>query len=201
VLAGQCKPQLKFHDVITTEQELRATVGKTSVWFQSKILTKLDVHCRRFIARSPFVVVGSACAEGRIDTSPKGDEPGFVRVLDDVTLALPDRAGNRRFDTFQNLLQNPNIALIFFIPGRRDTLRIGGKALIVRDLALRQSMAAKGRVPHLVTVVSLERAYFHCGSCIARSKLWEAVSRPMKTGEAANDPGPECRPVDVERTT
>jgi predicted pyridoxine 5'-phosphate oxidase superfamily flavin-nucleotide-binding protein len=108
VLAGQCKTQLEFHDVITTEEELRATVGKSSFWFQSKVLTKLDIHCRRFIAKSPFVVVGSACADG-VDMSPKGDEPGFVRVLDDFTLALPDRAGNRRFDTFQNLLQNSNI--------------------------------------------------------------------------------------------
>src|ERR1700732_2328780 len=105
-MVGQRRPQSQFHDVITTELELRATVGKPSFWFQGKTLTKLDVHCRRFIAKSPFVVVGSTGAEGRVDTSPKGDEPGFVRVLDDVTLALPDRAGNRRLDTFQNLLQN-----------------------------------------------------------------------------------------------
>lgn len=175
MLAGQCKPSLQFHDVITTQEQLRATVGKPNFWTQSKILNRLDVHCRRFIAKSPFVVVASAGAEGQVDTSPKGDEPGFVRILDDVTLALPDRAGNRRFDTFQNLLQNPNVGLIFFVPGRRDTLRIGGQALIVRDLALRQSMALKGRVPELATVVSIERAYFHCGSCIARSKLWQAA--------------------------
>jgi uncharacterized protein len=169
------QPGLRFHDVITTEQELRATVGKPSFWFQSKMLTRLDAHCRRFIARSPFVVVGSTGAEGHVDTSPKGDAPGFVRVLDNVTLALPDRAGNRRCDTFHNLLHNPNIGLIFFVPGRRDTLRIVGRAQIVRDLDLRQSMAVKGRAPELATVVSVERAYFHCGTCIARAKLWDSA--------------------------
>jgi uncharacterized protein len=192
VLAAQSKPQARFHDIITTEQELRATVGNPSYWFQSKVLTKLDVHCRRFIAKSPFVVVASAGAQGQVDASPKGDEPGFVQVLDDVTLALPDRAGNRRFDTFQNLLQNPNIGLIFFVPGRRDTLRIGGKAMIVRDLALRETMALKGRVPELATVVAVERAYFHCGSCIARSRLWESGSKsdPGRSAAEALEQGP-----------
>jgi PPOX class probable FMN-dependent enzyme len=185
VLAAQCLPESRFHDVITTEQELRTVVGKPSFWFQSKVLAKLDVHCRRFIAKSPFVVVASAGAEGQVDASPKGDEPGFVQVLDDATLALPDRAGNRRFDTFQNLLQNPNIGLIFFIPGRRDTLRVGGKAMIVRDLALRETMALKGRVPELATVVSVERAYFHCGACIARSRLWESGSKSGTDASAA----------------
>jgi uncharacterized protein len=191
VLAGQRKPQFRFHDVITTEQELRAAVGKPSFWFQSKMLTRLDAHCRRFIAKSPFVVVASTGAGGQVDTSPKGDEPGFVQILDDVTFALPDRAGNRRCDTFENLIHNPNVGLIFFVPGRRETLRVGGKALIVRDLALRQSMALKGRVPELATVVSLERAYFHCGACIARSKLWHPVGDPEALVDSDEQPEPE----------
>jgi uncharacterized protein len=176
VLADQSNSQIRFHDIISTEQELRTSVGKPSYWFQSKILTRLDHHCRRFIAESPFMMVASAGADGRIDTSPKGDEAGFVQVLDDNTLTFPDRAGNRRFDTFQNLIQNPNVGLIFLVPGRRETLRVGGKAAIVRDLALRRFMAIKGQVPELATVVSVERAYFHCGSCIARSKLWKAAN-------------------------
>jgi PPOX class probable FMN-dependent enzyme len=165
-------PDLRFADTIETEEELRAACGRPS-WFQSKILTKLDAQCRRFIAESPFMVLASTDAGGRVDTSPKGDEPGFVQVLDDVTLAIPDRDGNRRFDTFTNVLQNPNVGLILFVPGRRETLRINGKARIVRDLALRDSMALKGKSPKVATVVFVERAFFHCGSCIARAKLWD----------------------------
>ena len=102
------KSKFGFEDVITTEHDLRGAAGKPSFWFQNKILTKLDIHCRHFIAASPFVVIASAGAAGSIDTSPKGDAPGFVQILDDCTLALPDRSGNRRFDTFHNLLENPN---------------------------------------------------------------------------------------------
>jgi hypothetical protein len=159
-------------EIIRSEGELRAAAGKPSYWFQGKILPKLNVQCRRFIGESPFVVVASAGIDGRVDASPKGDVPGFVQVLDSNTLALPDRAGNRRFDTFQNLLQNPNVGLIFFIPGRRETLRVGGKAAIVRDPCVLQSMRVKDRAPKLATIISVERAYFHCGSCIARANLW-----------------------------
>jgi uncharacterized protein len=165
-------PEISLADTINSEEELRATCGTPS-WFQSKILSKLNVRCRQFIAESPFLVLASSGVEGRVDTSPKGDEPGFVHVLDDLTLAVPDRDGNRRLDTFTNLLQNPNVGLIFFVPGRRETLRINGKARIVRDIALRQRMAIKGKLPKVATLVSVERAFFHCGSCIARSQLWE----------------------------
>ena len=181
----QSNRQFQFDHVITTDEELRATAGQPSYWMQSKILAALDPSCRRFIAASPFVVVASADADGRVDTSPKGDKPGFVQILDDRTLALPDRAGNRRFDTFKNLLQNPNIGLIFFVPGRRETLRVSGRAQIVRDLALRRSMAIKGKVPALATVVAVERASFHCGSCIARSKLWTPTNVEIETVELA----------------
>jgi uncharacterized protein len=172
VLESHIASELRFADAITSEEGLRAAAGQ-SRWFMSKILSKLDASCRSFIAKSPFMVVASSDADGRVDASPKGDQPGFVRVLDDYTLAIPDRDGNRRFETFHNLLRNANIGLIFFVPGRRETLRVGGKALLVRDLALRRSMAVDGQIPKLATVVSVERAYLHCGSCIARSRLWE----------------------------
>ena len=184
-----CKSKFGFEHVITTEHDLRDAAGKPSFWFQNKILTKLDIHCRRFIAASPFVVIASAGAAGPIDTSPKGDAPGFVQILDDCTLALPDRSGNRRFDTFHNLLENPNVGLIFFVPGRRETLRVSGKAIIVRDLVLRKSMAVKGKVPHLAIVASVERAFFHCGSCIARSKLWTLTSSDHAVLDPIDNPG------------
>jgi uncharacterized protein len=163
----------RFRDVITTEAELRDAVGPPNRWFTAKVMTRLDHASRRFIAKSPFVVVASTGAGG-ISVSPKGDVPGFVRVLDDATLAIPDRLGNRRVDTFRNVLQNPHVGLVFFVPGRRETLRAGGTALLVRDRELRDMMVANGRVPDLAMIVNVERVFFHCGKCIARSKLWDS---------------------------
>ena len=152
----------RFGEVITTEQELGKIVGPANRWFTSKILHRLDRSCRNFIAASPFVVVGSTSSHGMVDLSPKGDRAGFIRFLDDTTLAIPDRRGNRRVDTFHNVLQNPGVGLIFFIPGQRETLRVMGRALI-----------EKGRMPDLAMVVIVERAFFHCGKCITRSNLWD----------------------------
>ena len=164
----------RFQDVVTTESELRAIIGPPNRWMTSKILTKLDKKCRRFIASSPFVVVGSTGAGGLVDVSPKGDPPGFVQVFDDFTLVVPDRRGNRRVDTLCNVLRNPQVGLIFLVPGRRETLRVFGRALIVRDEQLRQSVAGGERtLPEVALVVRVQRAFFHCGNCIARSRLWE----------------------------
>jgi hypothetical protein len=162
----------RFRDVVTTEQELRKIVGPANRWLTSKILHRLDRRCQGFIAASPLVVVGSTNPLGMVDLSPKGDRPGFVKPLDDTTLAIPDRPGNRRVDTFQNVLRNSGIGLIFLIPGRRETLRVAGSALIVRDENVRSAMADNGRMPELAMVVTVERAFFHCGKCITRSKLW-----------------------------
>jgi PPOX class probable FMN-dependent enzyme len=107
------------------------------------------------------------------DLSPKGDRAGFVRFLDDATLAIPDRRGNRRVDTFHNVLRYPGVGLIFFIPGQREALRVTGRALIVRDHGLRSTMIDNGRVPDLAMVVIVEQAFFHCGKCITRSNLWD----------------------------
>ena len=122
-----------FGEVITYESDLRKIVGPANRWFTSKILNSLDRRCQNFIAASPFVVVSSTDPFGLVDLSPKGDRAGFVRCLDDATLAIPDRRGNRRVDTFHNVLQNPGIGLIFFVPGQRETLRVTGRAIIVRD--------------------------------------------------------------------
>ncbi|MGA7993605.1 MAG: MSMEG_1061 family FMN-dependent PPOX-type flavoprotein [Bradyrhizobium sp.] len=163
----------RFDEVITSAQDLRKIVGPANRWFTSKILTRLDRRCRQFIAASPFVVLGSTDPLGLVDLSPKGDCAGFVRCLDDSTLAIPDRRGNRRVDTFHNVLQNPGVGLIFFVPGRRETLRVAGRATIVRDSNIRGAMAENGRVPELALIVAVERAFFHCGKCITRSHLWD----------------------------
>ncbi|MGZ3282707.1 MAG: MSMEG_1061 family FMN-dependent PPOX-type flavoprotein [Xanthobacteraceae bacterium] len=153
----------RFDEVITTAQDLRKIVGPANRWFTSKILTRLDRNCRNYIAASPFVVVGSTDLLSMVDLSPKGDRAGFVRCLDDSTVAVPDRRGNRRVDTFHNVLHNPGVGLIFFVPGRRETLRVAGRAMIVRDVDIRNAMAENGRVPELALVVVVERAFFHCG--------------------------------------
>jgi PPOX class probable FMN-dependent enzyme len=162
----------RFDEVIATEQDLRKIVGPANKWFTSKILHRLDRRCQGFIAASPFVVVGSTDPLGMVDLSPKGDRAGFVRCLDDATLAIPDRRGNRRVDTFHNVLQNPGIGLILFVPGQRETLRIAGRAMVVRDRAIRSAMMEGGRMPELAMIVIVERVFFHCGKCIARSNLW-----------------------------
>src|SRR5947208_12101290 len=123
----------RFDGVITTESELRKIVGPANRWFTSKILLRLNRRCQDFIAASPFVVVGSTDPLGMVDLSPKGDHAGFVRCLDDATLAIPDRRGNRRVDTFHNVLQNPGVGLIFFVRQQRETLRVAGRAMILRD--------------------------------------------------------------------
>lgn len=117
-----------------------------------------------------------------MDVSPKGDPPGFVRVLDDRTLAIPDRPGNRRIDTFRNVLENPQVGLLFLVPGKPETLRVAGSASIVRDLALLDAMSVEGKAPEFALVVRVQRVMFHCGKCIIRSGLWSQDRWPDASG-------------------
>ncbi|MGE5638747.1 MAG: pyridoxamine 5'-phosphate oxidase family protein [Clostridia bacterium] len=157
---------------MSSEEELRAILGEPSDRALGKEMARLDEHCRAIIAASPLVLIASSDAQGRADVSPKGDPPGFVQVLDDRTLAIPDRPGNRRADTFRNVLQNPRVGLLFVVPGRNETLRVNGRAQLVRDAGLRVSMAIDGKVPALALVVEVEEAFVHCGKCMLRSGLW-----------------------------
>ena len=172
----------RFRDVIRTEAALREVVGEASQIVWDKEIARVDEHCRRFIARSPFVLIATRGASGLVDISPKGDPAGFVRVLDEVTVAIPDRLGNRRMDTYRNVIGNPDVGLIFLIPGVRDTLRVSGKGEIVRDADLRATMAVKGRAPDLVLVVHVERTFFHCTKCMVRSSLWDPSGWPDTAG-------------------
>jgi PPOX class probable FMN-dependent enzyme len=124
------------------------------------------------------VLIASSDVNGDVDVSPKGDPPGFVQVLDDRTLAIPDRPGNRRADTFRNILQNPKVGLFFLIPGKQETLRVSGTAMIVRDGWLRERMAIQGKRPDFAIVVTVEEAFMHCAKCIIRSKFWEMEQWP-----------------------
>lgn len=164
----------KFKDVITTSEQLHEILGHPSKVAAEKAIPALDRHCRNFIEHSPFLLIATADANGSMDVSPKGDPAGFVQILDNNTIAIPDRKGNRRADTFSNILENPKVGLFFMVPGYRETLRITGTAIIVRDLELRQSMAIKGSTPELALVVNIDEVFFHCAKCVIRSGLWDA---------------------------
>jgi PPOX class probable FMN-dependent enzyme len=168
----------RFRDVVSTEEELAAIAGLPHQRAIDKVVRVIDDHSRRFIAHAPFMFVASVGAGGMVDVSPKGDPAGFAKVLDERTLAIPDRLGNRRFDTFRNVLKNPDVGVIFVIPGITYTLRISGKAIIVRDQELRESMAIKGKLPDHVMVVDVEHVLSHCPKCMIRSGLWQPEMWP-----------------------
>lgn len=169
---------LPFEEVISTRERLRQFVKEPNRRVSHKSIDYIDDICRRFIAASPFVVVASRGADGRLSLSPKGDPAGFVMVLDDKTLIIPDRLGNNRVDTFENLTLAPEIGLLFLIPGNGDTLRISGKGRIVRDTALQGRAAVNGKAANLLLAVTVEQAFMHCPKCILRSHLWEPAHWP-----------------------
>jgi PPOX class probable FMN-dependent enzyme len=170
-----------FSEAVTTESQLRAIIGHPSHRVVRKHITALDVHCRAFIAKCPFVLIASADGAGNMDVSPKGDPPGFVQVLDDSTLAIPERPGNRKADTFSNLLQNRHVGLLFLIPGKQEMLRVSGTALIVRDQWLRDGMAIAGKTPEFAIAITVKEVFFHCAKCVIRSQLWSTTQWPDLT--------------------
>lgn len=172
---------LRFDEVIESPQRLRELSRHPSERARNKVIDHIDDVCRRFIATSPFVIVASRGADGRLDVSPKGDPSGFVQVLDQTTLAIPDRPGNHRFDTFENVLAHPEIGLIFLIPGNGDTLRVSGRAKLVRDRGLQARLAIDSKAPELILVVTVEQAFMHCPKCIVRSRLWAPDQWPDRT--------------------
>lgn len=174
-----------FDAVVTSARELRELIGEPTELARRKQLPGLDAHGREFIARSPFVLVATAGADGRCDVSPKGDAPGFVLVLDDRRLVIPDRPGNRRLDGMHNLLQNPHVGLIFLIPGREETLRVNGRAWITRDEALLERTAAMGKRPLLGIGVEAEEVFLHCAKAFKRSRLWEPPAPEATAGLAS----------------
>jgi PPOX class probable FMN-dependent enzyme len=161
-----------FECVIREEAELREIVGVPVARSVQKERSTLDQHCRAFIARSSFLLIATAGADGRCDISPKGDAPGFVLVLDDRRLVIPDRPGNKRLDGMKNLLANPHVGLIFLVPGREETLRVNGRAWITRDPELLERSAVQGRTPLLAIGVEVEQCFLHCAKAFRRSQLW-----------------------------
>jgi PPOX class probable FMN-dependent enzyme len=175
-----------FDKTVTTEDELRALIGGApSKGAVAKDIASLDVHCREFIARAPFLLLATSNARGQCDVSPKGDAPGFVLVLDDHRLLIPDRPGNKRVDGMRNLLDNPHVGLIFLVPGVEETLRVNGRAWIVRDDELLARCAVRDKVPPLGIGVEVEEAFIHCAKAFKRSGLWEPERWPDLAGLAS----------------
>lgn len=160
-------------DEVTTEGQIRSVIATQFQNQTDKILDHIDDFIRVWIERSPFVSIATHDAQGHVDVAPKGDPAGFVRVLDRHRLAIPDRPGNHRYDTFTNILATGRIGLMFMVPNRNEVVRVNGSARIFRDMALRQSMAIADRVPDFAIVVQVEEAFYHCGKAVLRSKLWQ----------------------------
>jgi uncharacterized protein len=157
---------------ITDEAALRALHHAPMSRATDKVLRALDEHCRRLVELSPFCVIATQGPRGA-DVSPRGDPPGFVRVIDEATLLLPDRVGNNRLDGMTNLLANPRIGMLFFVPGMNETLRINGTARISDDARLLAPCAVHGRAPKVGLVIAVEEAFLHCAKALVRSALWD----------------------------
>jgi uncharacterized protein len=166
-----------FKQVIQNEAELREILGYPGKAAKNKVITEIDEICHAFIEKSPFVLLGSMDADGNMDVSPKGDPAGFVQVMDNKTLLIPDRLGNSRGDTLSNILQNPDVGMLFLVPGRSDTLRVNGTAQIVRDDDVRERFTMQGKVPIFVIAVTVKEAFFHCTKCVMRSGLWSSEQK------------------------
>ncbi len=160
-------------ETVAAADELRDIYGQPSEIAVRKELTALDGHCRDFLALSPFMVLGSSNAAGRADVSPKGDAPGFVLVLDDTHLLIPDRPGNNRLDTMHNILENPEVAAIFFVPGVGETLRVNGTARIVCDEEVTARFEVNGKAPKTAILIEVREAMMHCAKALVRSRLWD----------------------------
>ena len=166
---------------IEDEAALRALLGSPSERAVRKQLPALDRHARAYIAASSFALLATSGADGSCNVSPRGDAPGFVRVLDERTLAIPDRPGNRRLDSLRNVLHNPRVGLLFLIPGMEETLRVNGRARIVRGAPWLDELAVQGKRPALALLVAVEEVFFHCAKAFRRSGLWQPETWPDRS--------------------
>jgi len=166
-----------MNEQITDTTALREIIDEPMALAATKEMPALDKHCRHFISLSPFLCLSSMSADGKADVSPRGDPPGFVKVLDDKTVLIPDRKGNRRLDTMQNILEQPSVAVIFFVPGIEETLRLNGRASLTRDPALLDDMEVQGQAPAVGIRIEIDTVFFHCAKALKRSRLWDAEAQ------------------------
>jgi PPOX class probable FMN-dependent enzyme len=189
---------------ITTEDELREVIGTPLPAAANKARPKLHQLDKDWLAASPFCLVATSAADGTCDVSPKGDPAGFTLVLDDTTIAIPERKGNRRADGFHNILTNPHIGLIYLLPGRGDTLRINGRARLVRDAPFFDQMVVKGTRPVLAVIVEINEVFHHCSKAFLRSKLWDtgtwdATTMPPRAQIAKTIDRPDADLTELEQ--
>lgn len=164
-----------FKNVISSKEEFeefRKEIGSPSERAVNKVISKIDDHCRKFISKSPFLTLSTSNSQGQCDVSPRGDYPGFVTIIDDQHLFIPERPGNKRMDSLHNIISNPHVGLLFFIPTLGETLRINGKAYITRDPELLEKSVVNGKVPLFGIGVKVEECYVHCAKAFIRSGLW-----------------------------
>jgi PPOX class probable FMN-dependent enzyme len=191
--------------IIASETELRALLGEPLAVTCAKVRDQLNPLTRKLIACSPFVCLATSDAQGTCDVSPRGDPAGFVRILDDRTLLLPERPGNRLADSLRNILQNPHVGLLFVIPGVDDTFRVNGRAALTTDAALLAACEVEGKLPKLGILVDIESAYTHCSKAFLRSQLWDATrfidrAELPTNGEIQREiHGESIDPVDYDR--
>ena len=194
---------------IETLEQLRALYKAPAERTLQKVIHRMDTHCRTLIAHAPFLLLATSSADGPADVSPRGGEPGFVRVADDKTLEIPDFPGNNRLDTLTNIVSNPEVAAIFLVPGMDETLRINGTAEIRDDTELCADFAVNGRPPKAVIRVTVRDAYLHCAKALMRSRLWDPAARidraslptmgQMLKDQIGHDDPPESREEMLER--
>jgi PPOX class probable FMN-dependent enzyme len=173
------KMTIQYKDIVSTVkefEEFRSTIGNPSQRAANKVISYLDEHCADFISKSPFLTLATSNSEGHCDASPRGDSPGFVMVLDEHHLFIPERPGNKRMDSLHNLITNPAIGLLFLIPGLGETLRINGNAYICRDPELLEKCIVHEKKPEFGILVQVKECYVHCAKAIIRSKLWDSTS-------------------------
>jgi PPOX class probable FMN-dependent enzyme len=173
-----------FSDVIASADEVVSLYGAPVEAVVSKVITRLDEHCRDFIARAPFVLVATADETGNCDVSPKGGAPGFVQVLDDRRLAIPDAPGNRLVYSLRNIVASGRVGLLFLIPGLEETLRVNGRACLTRDPAVLDRLGGDGKPPRIAIGVDVDEAFLHCAKAFKRSALWRPGEWPGTDGLA-----------------
>jgi len=167
---------------IRDEESLRSLFSATHDLAVKKLQTALGPHAEEFIRRSPFLCLGTQHPTGKADVSPRGDPPGFVKIIDSQTLAIPDRPGNNRLDSLSNILANPTVGLLFIIPGFDETLRVNGQASLTTDPALLGGMTVNDRVPTLAIVVKVTEVFLHCAKAFRRSHLWDPAHHQDRRG-------------------
>jgi uncharacterized protein len=189
---------------VSDTAKLVQIIGQPKPEIATKEMPALDAHCRHFISLCPFLCISTADAAGNQDVSPRGDPPGFVRVLDDRTILIPDRKGNRRVDTMRNILENPNVGLLLMLPGVEEVVRINGKATLTDDPALLAGSAVNGSTPALGIIVKIDDVFFHCAKAVIRSKLWDPETPIQRTefptfGEIVRDQrAPDGDPAEID---